>query len=142
MRAAKEKWVCSIAQEAEKAERDGCVRWKCIKKLQVVDRGRRPKTLSSVRNREGQLADNPAELRDCWHDHFSRVLNIPSLFEPVVWDTTQSSRGKSPSFKSYTHDKLRSFCPGHPNNEKITTWFVDTDMFESPNFLHFFSKPR
>ena len=34
-RAAKEKWVCSIVQEDEKAETDECVRWKCIEKLQV-----------------------------------------------------------------------------------------------------------
>ena len=45
VRAAKEKWVCSVAQEAEKAERDGCVRWKCIEKLQGLDRGGHPKTV-------------------------------------------------------------------------------------------------
>ena len=87
VRAAKGKWVCNVAQEAEKAARDRCVRWKCIEKLQVLDRSRRPKTMSSVRNREGQLVDNLAELKACCHDHFNRILNIPSSFDPVVLDT-------------------------------------------------------
>ena len=30
VRQAKEKWIASVAQEAEGAEKDGCIRWKCI----------------------------------------------------------------------------------------------------------------
>ena len=40
-----------------------------------------------------------------------------------------------------TRDKSRRFCPRHPNNEKRTTWCVDSKkMLESLNFLHFFSQ--
>ena len=49
---------------------------------------------------------------------------------------------ESRSFKSRACDKSRSFCPGHPNNKKITTWFGDTEVLEGPNFLHFFLKTK
>ena len=34
VRQAKDKWVMSVAEEAEEAKKDGRVRWKCIHKLQ------------------------------------------------------------------------------------------------------------
>ena len=42
VRQAKESWILAVAKEAEKAGKDGCVRWKCIHKLQSVQSGQRP----------------------------------------------------------------------------------------------------
>ena len=51
--------------------------------------------LSSVRNREGQLVDIPAELKACWHEHFNRVLSIPSSFDPAVLNTRPVRESRS-----------------------------------------------
>ena len=84
VRAAKEKWIADVAGEAEHAQRDGCTRWKAIRKLQGIHSGRHPVGTSSVYNRDGILVNDPVGLRVCWGQHFEGVLNVASTYDITV----------------------------------------------------------
>ena len=96
IQSAKEKWSLRVASEGEKASKDGRTRWKCIRKLQLTHAGRRPAKPCAVLKEDGVLTASPAEVRLRWHRHFSRLLNIPSVFQeevitemlsqPVCWE--------------------------------------------------------
>ncbi|XP_065197607.1 uncharacterized protein LOC135829129 [Sycon ciliatum] len=86
VRGAKEQWIREVVGDAERAQRDGCVMWKCIRKLQRVDDGRRTVTHSAVYDGDGHLTDSPESLVTRWHAHFDRVLNIASQFSMHVID--------------------------------------------------------
>ena len=77
---AKEKWMCRIASDAEKAIKDGRTRWQSIRKLQTAHAGRRPVRPSAVIKEDGELTKGPDEVKLRWHGHFSKILNIPSEY--------------------------------------------------------------
>ena len=77
---AKEEWIKKVADEAEKARKDGCQRWTSIRKLQMTHRGRRPHRPSVLLKKNGEMTANPGEVRQLWHDHFREILNIPSEY--------------------------------------------------------------
>ena len=95
VRLAKNQWVEGVAKEAEKVRKDGCTRWKCIKRLQSVQLGRRPVTTCSVFDGDGKLAEDPEKVKICWQGHFNRVLNIESKYDEAVVDCMPSAETRS-----------------------------------------------
>ena len=83
---AKEEWICRVA-EGEAAKKDGCTRWKSIRKLQLAHAGRRPTRPTAVMKENASLTQGPDEVRARWHQHFVKILNIPCAFNDEVIDT-------------------------------------------------------
>ena len=81
---AQEDWIENVAKKAEAAGRDGCVQWKCVGQLGALRSGRKPATASALRDANGDFVTSPDGLKSCWHTHFSKVLDIPSIFNPHV----------------------------------------------------------
>ena len=81
---AKEGWILGVARKAESAKKDGRQRWKSIRQLQMGLAGRRPKRPTALLKSDGVLTSSLDEVKTTWHQHFSRVLNIPSSFIPGV----------------------------------------------------------
>ena len=79
-----DEWVCKVAQEGEKATKDGRTRWKSIRKLQTAHRGHRPTRQMTVLKENGELTASPEEVRTRWHNHFEKILNIPSEYKEEV----------------------------------------------------------
>ena len=82
--AAKESWICQVAKKGEAARKDGRTRWDSIRRLQRVYAGCRPIRPSVVRKGDGSLTQGPEEFMKRWHQHFVRVLNIPSEYREDV----------------------------------------------------------
>jgi hypothetical protein len=93
---AKDEWIRKVALEGEGTNRDGKTRWKCIRKLQTLHRGRRPARTTSVLKENGELANDPDEISSRWHRHLTTILNVASQFSeetiasleprPTLWD--------------------------------------------------------
>ena len=81
---AKDKWVVSVANEAEDAKKDGRVRWKCIRKLQSAHVGRKPVASSVILDEQGNLIESSDGLCARWGRHFESILNVPSQFNADV----------------------------------------------------------
>ena len=77
---AKEQWIMRISKEGELAARDGKTRWSCIKKLQMLHKGRRPRRPTSVLKENGEMTKDPEEIKNRWHRHFTSILNASSHF--------------------------------------------------------------
>ena len=60
---AKEEWICRVAKEGEAAKKDGCTRWKSIRKLQQAHAGRRPTRPT------GKFDSGSEEVRARWHQN-------------------------------------------------------------------------
>ena len=75
-----------MADEAEKARKDGRQRWACVRKLQMIHRGRRPQRPSVLLKESGETTANPDEIRKQWQQHFNEILNIPSEYDQEVID--------------------------------------------------------
>ena len=58
--------------------KDGRTRWDSIRRFQQVHAGRRPTRPSAVLKEDGCLTQGPEEVMERWHQHFVKVLNIPS----------------------------------------------------------------
>ena len=87
---AKEDWIHKVAQDAEDAVKDGQTRWDSIRKLQLTHAGRRPAMPRVVLKECGQLTQNPDEVIARWHDHFTKILNIKSVYrEEMIMDMVQ-----------------------------------------------------
>ena len=83
---AKEQWINKVADEAEKARKDGHQRWACVRKLQMTHRGRRPQRPSVLLKESGETTANTDEIRKQWQQHFNEILNIPSEYDQEVID--------------------------------------------------------
>ena len=68
----------SATKEAEEAVKDGKTHWECIRRLQQAHVGRRPCIPRAVRKEDGELTDGSSEVLQCWHQHFSKLLNRQS----------------------------------------------------------------
>ena len=84
---AKEEWICRVAREGEAAKKDGCTRWKSIRKLQLAHAGRRPTRPTAVMKENGSLTQGPEEVRARSYQHFVKILNIPCAFNDEVINT-------------------------------------------------------
>ena len=69
---------------------DGKLRWDCIKKLQAAFFGRWPARSIRLRKQDGTLTTRPEELKQLWHEHFSRVLNVTSQCNQELLDEMPS----------------------------------------------------
>ena len=90
---AKEEWICRVAKEREAAKKDGCTRWKSIRKLQLAHAGRRSTRPTAVMKENGSLTQGFEEVRVRWHQHFVKILNIPCAFNDEVIDSTPTTLG-------------------------------------------------
>jgi len=86
---AKEAWISRVIRDAEH-NRDGKLRWDCIKKLQTAFHGRRPARSIRLRKPDGNLTMGPEELKQVWYEHFSRVLNVTSQCSQDLIDSMPS----------------------------------------------------
>ena len=68
-----------VVKEGEAAVKDGRARWDSIRKLQQAHSGRRPVKPSAVLKENGELTQGPEEVRMRWHQHFMKILNVPSV---------------------------------------------------------------
>ena len=87
---AKEEWIGRVMRGAECAWRDGKQRWASIRKLQMAHAGRWPAQPTRLCKSDGEMTRGPEEVKKTWHEHFSRVLNIPSQYHQAVLDEMTS----------------------------------------------------
>ena len=81
---AKEEWICKAAGDAESAKKDGRKRWMCIRQLQMTYRGRRPRRPATLIKENGDVTTSPDKVKRQWHHHFSKILNLPSMYNQDV----------------------------------------------------------
>ena len=79
---AKEDWI----QRTTLAASDGRGWWRCVKQLQMVSRGRQFTRTSTVLDENGLQLSDPDAVTARWCRHFSKVLNVVSVFSPVGID--------------------------------------------------------
>ena len=65
-------------------------RWMSIRKLKMANVGRRPALSTKLHKRDGEETDSPEEVKATWHQHFTKVLNIPSEYCQEVLDDMPS----------------------------------------------------
>ena len=103
---AKEEWIFQLVKDAERARKDGQQRWKCIRQLQITYAGGRPKRPTALLKGNGELTRGPEEVKVQWHDHFNRVLNIPSQFCEEAMEEMPTYPTRLELDNSPTHDEL------------------------------------
>ena len=59
-------------------------------KLQMTHAGRRPAQLTRIYKRNIEMTNEPDEVKVTCHEHFNRVLNIPSHFQWDILDAMPS----------------------------------------------------
>ena len=87
---AKEAWISRVTREAELAKKNGKLRWTSIQKLQMAHVGIRPAQSATLYKRDGRVTSGPEEVKATWHQHFTKVLNIPSEYCQKVLDDMPS----------------------------------------------------
>ena len=80
MRAAKNAWFTSKAEEAQRSRFGGKKVWKCIRDMQYARRGLVPSRLATVVDDEGNPCSTLVAQQQQWRRHFTRILNIQSQF--------------------------------------------------------------
>ena len=61
--AAKEAWICKVAEGAEEAEKDSQRKWRCIRQLQMTYNDRKPRRPTAVLKKDGELAASSEEVK-------------------------------------------------------------------------------
>ena len=87
---AKEAWISRVTREAELAKKNGKPRWKSIRVLQMAHVGRRPAQSATLYKRDGGVTSGPEEVKTTWHQHFTKILNMPSEYCQKVLDDMPS----------------------------------------------------
>eukprot|EP00117_Sycon_ciliatum_P027914 scpid27779/ scgid3366/ Craniofacial development protein 2; p97 bucentaur protein len=87
VRMAKENWISEVVRDAEEAKKDGRTRWKCIRKLQEIEKGRTSKHTSAVLDENGNLIQDADAVRARFGRHFEMVLNTQSQFDQHTVDS-------------------------------------------------------
>ena len=59
----------------------------CIRRLQQEHAGRKPTRPQVVMKDNGELTHSPSEVLIRWHQHFSRLLNVESVFSEEVLES-------------------------------------------------------
>ena len=77
---AKEKWICTLASDAEAAVKDSRTRWECIRRLQQTHAGRKPNRPNAIRKEDGTLTQSPEQVIQRWQEHFMKILNVTSVY--------------------------------------------------------------
>ena len=80
VRAAKNAWFTSKAEEAQKSRFGGKKVWKCIRDMQYGRRGLVPSRLATVADEEGNPCTTVEAQQQRWRRHFTEILNIQSQF--------------------------------------------------------------
>ena len=80
VRAAKNAWFTSKAEEAHWSRFGGKKVWKCIRDMQYGQRGLVPSTLTTVVDEEGNPCTTVEAQQQRWRRHFTKILNIQSQF--------------------------------------------------------------
>ena len=80
MREVKNKWFQRKAVEASAGKNGGKVVWKCIRDIQRSRRGMVPVRVTTVRDEHGNSCVTPDAQSQRWKRHFTKVLNIESVF--------------------------------------------------------------
>lgn len=78
--AAKERWICKVAEEAERLKTDSRSRWTSIQQLQMTYAGQRPTRHPAIQKENAEIIRSSEEVKARWFEHFNRVLNVPSEF--------------------------------------------------------------
>ena len=63
---AREHWILKVANEAKSAMSKGNVQWECMKKLQVVTRGRKPVQVNTIVDENGNALSNHKDVCVRW----------------------------------------------------------------------------
>ena len=87
---AKETWISKVIKETEHARKDGKQKWMNIRKLQMDYAGRRAAGPTRLYKRDGEMTNGPEEVKATWHQHFTKVLNIPSEYHQDVLNNMPS----------------------------------------------------
>ena len=80
---AKEDWIQRTVQ-ASNDDSDGGGRWQCVKQLQMVSHGHQSTRTSAVLDEDSLLYSDAMTAH--WCRHFTKVLNVVSVFSPVGID--------------------------------------------------------
>ena len=87
VRAAKRKWLQSQADLAQHGRFSGQKVWSAISAMKKCYDGLQPVPCRSMRKSDGSVCSSLDEERDCWQHHFQCLLNVPSSFNPAIFDS-------------------------------------------------------
>ena len=76
-------WFRANTQEAEVEHFWGKKAWKCIRDMQFGRRGRVFTRVVAICDESGEPCSTPTEQHQHWRRHFTKVLNVRSLFDLV-----------------------------------------------------------
>ena len=80
VRAAKNAWFTSKAEEAQRSRFGEKEVWKCIRDMQYGRRGLVPSRLATVVDEEGKPCTTAEAQQQRWRRHFTNILNVQSQF--------------------------------------------------------------
>ncbi|XP_065197221.1 uncharacterized protein LOC135828726 [Sycon ciliatum] len=85
VRTAKRVWLQRKADMAQSGKFSGERVWSAIRDIQRCYNGMKPVASHSIRKSDGTLCVSAEEERVCWQQHFTRVLNVISVFDVSVF---------------------------------------------------------
>ena len=86
IRQAKSAWFQANADEAQTQRFGGKVMWKCFRDMQRACRGLLPSKVITISDESGEPCSTPASQQQRWWRHFTKVLNVRSLYQPAKFD--------------------------------------------------------
>ena len=90
VRRAKNEWLTDVAEQAEAGRSRGGLIWSSIHTIQRCFHGLRPIPSMAVKNEDGLPCSSTEELNARWHRHFTKVLNIESIYNSEVFDSLRA----------------------------------------------------
>ena len=83
VRTAKNEWFLAKAEEVEREKFGGKRVWRCIRDMQRGRRGLIPSRIVAIHDAEGIPCTSTSAQHQRWRQHFTKVLNIQSEFDPI-----------------------------------------------------------
>ena len=76
-----------LQAEAGKVSCHGDSTWSAIRSIQGSYQGLRPIPVTAIRDERGSLCETAEGQCQLWEQHFTKILNIESQYDPTVFDT-------------------------------------------------------
>ena len=89
VREVKNKWFQTKAAKASAGRNGRKIVWKCIRDIQRSRRGMVPMRVTTVKDEDGRSCSTPDSLQQRWKRHFTKVLNIKSVFSDSDYESVR-----------------------------------------------------
>ena len=89
MRRLKRDWLLRQAKNGEWFGLMAKSCWECIGNIKTTFCGMRPRTITSIRNKQGEICDTAETTGGRWHEHFDGLLSMASAYNLDVVDSME-----------------------------------------------------